>query len=559
MEAAEALGRGACPHRGDGPRVGRARSRAFWIVAGLTAARRRPALRDARRPVLPPRRDRHRRPRPARQLRRRDERGRLQRVGAAALLRAGLGLDPADRDRRVRPALALGAGRGGDRPGRLPARRGAARPPRRDRRRGARRGQPDAALVLAGGARLRAAGPADALSALYFVRALDARPPRGPHRLGHRLGAGPRDPLLRHLPDRRGGALAAAPPRPGALAGLWIVALAGAAAGPARDPPDVDRPRGMDRRPRPRPPALGVGATFLVGETGDIIARPETRCRRSPPFLLVLVALFVLLGARGDRRGAPRRGHATGARRGYRRASRWRWRSSRPTRTTSSPATCCRRWCRCWSRSRSASTLRGARRAGRLVGGGPVRLLARLLRPGERLAGAAAPRLEGGRREARRAGSAAGDRHLDPRPGPAAPLPGRATPFQVVLRRTLRLVRARGRLRLRRAGAAGAARACSARASGRSAYGPRRPPLPAALRAAGARPGAAAAARPFATPISASAATGSWWTGSGRAKIRASGERGEERFDGEFQGPTCPSAGADRSAGTGLGGTGLGP
>ena len=66
------------------------------------------ALRHARRAELPPRRGRHRQPRPPRRLRPRDGRGRLQRVGAAALLRAGLGLDPADRDRRVRAALALG-------------------------------------------------------------------------------------------------------------------------------------------------------------------------------------------------------------------------------------------------------------------------------------------------------------------------------------------------------------------------------------------------------------------------------------------------------------------
>ena len=79
------------------------------------------ALRHPRRAGLPPRRDRHRQPGPARRLLPRDGRGRLQRVGAAALLRARLVLDAGDRDRRVRAALALGAGRGGDGPGRLPA------------------------------------------------------------------------------------------------------------------------------------------------------------------------------------------------------------------------------------------------------------------------------------------------------------------------------------------------------------------------------------------------------------------------------------------------------
>ena len=88
-------------------------------------------------------------------------------------------------------------------------------------RRGAGRGQPDAALVLAGGARLLAAVLLSALSLLYFVRALE----RGGRRDFALAGASPRprprDPLLRRLPDRRRGALAAAPARAAAaLAGL---------------------------------------------------------------------------------------------------------------------------------------------------------------------------------------------------------------------------------------------------------------------------------------------------------------------------------------------------
>ena len=72
-----------------------ARARAaFWIVAGLTVARRGAALRHARRAELPPRRDRHRQPHPPRRLLARDGRGRLQRVGAAALLRAAPGPGP---------------------------------------------------------------------------------------------------------------------------------------------------------------------------------------------------------------------------------------------------------------------------------------------------------------------------------------------------------------------------------------------------------------------------------------------------------------------------------
>ena len=54
-----------------------------------------------------------------------------------------------------------------------------------------------------------------ALSLLYFVRGPRPRPPPRLDRLGGGFGAGPRHALLRRLPDRRRGALAAATPGQG--------------------------------------------------------------------------------------------------------------------------------------------------------------------------------------------------------------------------------------------------------------------------------------------------------------------------------------------------------
>src|SRR6185436_1540417 len=114
------------------------------------------------------------------------------------------------------------------------------------------------------------------------------------------------------------------------------------------------------------------------------------------------------------------------------------------------------------------------------------RLLARLLDPGERLALAAAPRLGRRRWKAGRADRAARDRHLEARRRLASLLPlDRLLPGPAL--RRLHLVRARGRFRLRRAGAAGA----SAPARPGLSPGRRRkggPALAEALLAAGRRP-----------------------------------------------------------------------
>ena len=168
-------------------------------------------LRHPRRAELPPRRDRHRQPRPPRRLRPRDERGLVQRVDAAGLLRRLLGLDAAGRHPRIRAARDLRRRRGGDGPGRLPDRGRAARPAGGPLGGGAGRGQPDDALVLAGGARLRAGRPLRrALGALLAAGRTERRAARL-RLVGDLVGARDRHPLLRRLPDPRRGGDAAAP------------------------------------------------------------------------------------------------------------------------------------------------------------------------------------------------------------------------------------------------------------------------------------------------------------------------------------------------------------
>ena len=197
-------------------------------------------------------------------------------------------LDPGDRDGRVRAALALGRGRGGDDPGRLPGRHRADspadgpisgrssrnRPIGRGCRGGAGRGQPDAALVLAGGPCLRLAGSAlRGLAALLRAGAAERGPAR--HRpLGGRLRPGARHSLLRGLRRRRRGGLAAAPPPPRERAGARHRRPLRPGAGAAGDPPDVLRPRRMDRQLLARTPALG--------NRRDLRQRRDQRHHRPP-------------------------------------------------------------------------------------------------------------------------------------------------------------------------------------------------------------------------------------------------------------------------------------
>jgi mannosyltransferase len=85
-----------------------------------------------------------------------------------------------------------------------------------------------------------------------------------------------------------------------ALAGLWVVLLAGLALAPlAIHQMSLRHAEWIGER------SLGhrlweSGASFAVGETGDIIARPETVLPAVVPLLAILAALL-LLAARGDR------------------------------------------------------------------------------------------------------------------------------------------------------------------------------------------------------------------------------------------------------------------
>ena len=318
----------------------RERSRAFWIVVGLTVLAA--ALRFA---TLGVQSYHHDEVVTASRILRAGfghamHAGLDRGVDAAGLLRARLGLDAAGRDRGIRPALDLGGGRGGDGAGRLPDRGRAARPARRPLGGGAGRGQPDDALVLAGGAGLRAGRALRrALGALLAAGRTHRRAARL-RLVGDLVGPRDRHPLLRRLPDPRRGADAAAPARaadePRRDGDPRRLRDRGGAGG---DPPDVARPRRLDRQLHAS--ATGsceTAATFVTGETGDIIARPERPWLAFVPLALALAALALAAAARA-RRGsaAPPPGRSSWSPPGS--ASRSRWRCSRRARTSSSPAT----------------------------------------------------------------------------------------------------------------------------------------------------------------------------------------------------------------------------
>ena len=171
------------------------------------------------------------------------------------------------------------------------------------------RGQPDAALVLAGGARLRAARPAltRALAALLRARRSSSGRRRDFTRLGRssrRWRWRPTTSRSSRSPSRRSGCCAAA--AEDAVGGLWIVAVAGLLAGAAGDPPDVATatPNGSATS-RSATGSGRPGSTFTVGEIGDIIARPERP-------LLALVPVALVVGRAGAARPAGRPGRARG-------------------------------------------------------------------------------------------------------------------------------------------------------------------------------------------------------------------------------------------------------
>ena len=111
-----------------------------------------------------------------------------------------------------------------------------------------------------------------AVSLLYCVRALRPRPPPRLHRLGDRLRRWPSPPTTSpssRSPPRRSGCCGAAGGEP---AGALDRRPRRPAAGAAGDPPDVDRPRRVDRQLLARPPALGDG--------GDLRHRRDRRHHR---------------------------------------------------------------------------------------------------------------------------------------------------------------------------------------------------------------------------------------------------------------------------------------
>jgi mannosyltransferase len=302
MEAAEALGRGNLSTFYEAARGAvRARSRAFWIVAGLTVVAA--ALRFATLGVQSYHHD--------------------EIVTASRVLRAGFwhAMEAVGFSESAPPlyyALAwfwtqlTGTGEFGLRS--LSALAGVATVPVAYllgvELRGRRTGIAAAALVAVNPMLLwysqEARGYAlltllTAIAALYFVRALDHGRRRDFTGWGivsalalatHYFAIFPIALEAAWLLWRRGRA---------ALAGLWIVALACVALAPlAIHQMSLGHAEWIGGR------SLGhrlweAGVAFVVGETGDIVSRPETVLPAAVPLLAVLAGL-ALLALRGDRR-----------------------------------------------------------------------------------------------------------------------------------------------------------------------------------------------------------------------------------------------------------------
>ena len=301
MEAAGALGRGGLSTYREAIReAARARSRAFWIVAGLTALAA--ALRFATLGVQSYHHD--------------------EIVTASRILRDGFwhAMDAVGFSESAPPlyyALAwvwtqvAGTGEFGLRF--VSALAGVATVPVAyllgDELRGRRAGVVAAALVAVNPMLLWYSQEArvyallsllTAVAALYFVRALD----RGRRRDFTGWGIASALALATHYFAVFPIALEAAwllwRRRREALAGLWIVALAGLTLAPlAIHQMSLRHAEWIGDR------SLGhrlweTGVTFAVGETGDIIARPETVLPAIVP-LLAIAAGLALLALRGDR------------------------------------------------------------------------------------------------------------------------------------------------------------------------------------------------------------------------------------------------------------------
>jgi hypothetical protein len=419
------MGRG--DHDRIGPGRGRGAQRAAAAYGSLACAlgcgsgggRHRHPLRHPRAPELSPRRGGDRGPRASGQLRSHAPRGEDQRVDAAALLHARLGVVEGLRPGPGRVALALGPVRGDDDSGRVSDRTGAGRKARRVDHRGAGRLKSDADLVFPGGEGVRAADPALRRLAALLPALPPQRRARRPGALVALLGAGPGQPLLRRLPARRRGSLAS-----------------GRGPGAAAEPGDRRRWRDRGRRPRDgaadaspgelqphrldRPgtapwPARRHGGH--IHDRGD--GEADRRARARWPGAAAGRAGALLPRGPDDqaRRRAPRPAGA-GRRSGIRDPGP-RGRSGRPgLRHGPQPA----------ARSRPASGRRCSRDGRPAPGGrsarrGAVRLLARLRDPRRHDARPAAPRLAGRRQRPRSGEDPPGGRHLGPGRGAARLLP----------------------------------------------------------------------------------------------------------------------------------------
>ncbi len=139
-----------------------------------------------------------------------------------------------------------------------------------------------------------------AAGALYFVRALDGGGRRELTIWGVLSALALATHYFAFFPVAAEGAWLLARRRGAALRGLWIVAAAGLALVPlAADQMAAGHAEWISEH------ALGhriweTGAVFMAGETGEIIARPESPLPGLIPFA-ALVALLLLVAARGTR------------------------------------------------------------------------------------------------------------------------------------------------------------------------------------------------------------------------------------------------------------------
>ena len=206
-------------------------------------------------------------------------------------------------------AVAVGAHRDGDDPGRVGARAPDRRRSRRARGGRDRRRQPDARVVQPGGPRVRAARPARRAGGAAVAARARAAERRSRGRVGDRRRARRRDALLRDLPRRPAGAVARAAPGRGTRApgsprrlaplGLALVALAPLALGQrANDSASFIRDSALGTR------ILQVPKQLLVGY--DSPAETLLAVLSGVVLLVALAGLWALVVAARRRRRTSR-------------------------------------------------------------------------------------------------------------------------------------------------------------------------------------------------------------------------------------------------------------